>query len=65
MAWSFDILRIIETGQPVFQGSAQTLKDAKIWLQKFALFHPGEYIIVNRETGEKTLFRVEPPRQIQ
>lgn len=65
MPWEFEILRIIESGQPVFQGSAQTLGDAKVWLHKFSTLHPGEYLIVNRVTGEKTVFRLEQPPQIQ
>jgi hypothetical protein len=65
MPWEFEILRIIESGQPVFQGSAQTLDDAKDWLQKFSTLHPGEYLVVNRTTGERILFRFEQPEQIQ
>jgi hypothetical protein len=65
MPWEFEILRIIESGQPIFQGSAQTLEDAKVWLQRFSTLHPGEYLVVNRTTGEKILFRFEQPERIQ
>ena len=51
----FDIFKIAEDGKPIWVSSASTLDAARERAKTLAAVFPGEYLIFDQTTGEKTL----------
>jgi hypothetical protein len=58
MTAPFDIFALESGGGVNWQGSAETLEDAKARVQELARRSPGEFVLLNHHTGKK--FIVKP-----
>jgi hypothetical protein len=57
----FDIFKIAEDGKPIWVSSASTLDAARERAKTLAAVFPGEYLIFDQTTGEKTLILPNDP----
>jgi len=55
MAPSLDILRIDPNGRVLWCGAVESFVAAKARIEKLALCLPGEYLIVDQDTGDRVL----------
>jgi hypothetical protein len=59
MTVPFDIFQAESDGSVLWLESAATLEDAKARIQQLAVRSPGEYLLVNQETGNKLVIKLE------
>ena len=59
MTIPFDIFQSESNGSVLWLESAATLEDAKARIQQLALRSPGEYLLVNQDTGNKLVIKLE------
>jgi len=55
---AFDIFRIDDSDQPVWQDVVHTLDDALARVQQLAATHPGEYFIRSQKTSVEVSMRI-------
>jgi hypothetical protein len=55
----FDIFRTEINGGVLWIESAATLEDAKARVQELGMRSPGEYLLLNQETGNKLVTRLD------
>lgn len=53
MIYPFDIFQAETGGSVSWLEAAKTLEDAKARIQELALLSPGEYVVLNQNTGTK------------
>ncbi len=57
---NFEIYRIDESGQPVWQDAAPYLQDAIAHVQRLSTTHPSEYLIRSLKTGVEVVMKLTP-----
>jgi hypothetical protein len=55
MTARFDIFRIETNGGVRWHQSAETLDEAKAQIQQLAALSPGQFLVLNQETGNKLI----------
>ena len=55
----FDIFRTETNGGVLWIESAATLQDARARVQELGMRSPGEYLLLNQETGNKLVIRLD------
>jgi hypothetical protein len=55
----FDIFRTETNGGVLWIESAATLQDARARVQELGMRSPGEYLLLNQETGNKLVVRLD------
>jgi hypothetical protein len=60
MTIPFDIFQAETDGCVLWLESAATLEQAKARVQELAVHAPGEYLLLNQETGSKLAIRTAP-----
>ena len=55
MVPSFDIFKIDPRGRVLWRGAVQSFVAAKARIQKLAMASPGEYLILDQNTGHRVL----------
>jgi hypothetical protein len=59
MTAPFDIFQTESNGSVRWIASAETLADAKARIQENSLRSPGEYLLLNQQTGSKLVLKLD------
>lgn len=57
MTLPIDIFQLEANGSVLWRGTAADLEEAKLRIQEFAVRSPGEYMILSRISGTKTIVK--------
>jgi hypothetical protein len=59
MTAPFDIFQAESNGSVRWIGSAETLANAKACIQENSMRSPGEYLLLNQQTGSKLVLKLD------
>ncbi len=61
MSLVFDVFQKEPGGSVLWRAAAATMAEATAHIQKFAMSAPGEYVILDVRTGNKTVLKCDGP----
>jgi hypothetical protein len=59
MTLGLDIFRTEPSGQVLWRGTAATLEEARARIQELSVSSPGDYLILNPNTGDKIILKFD------
>jgi hypothetical protein len=59
MTPGFDIFQTEPGGQVLWRGTAPTLEEARARIQELSVSSPGDYLILNPNTGDKIILKFD------
>ncbi len=59
MTFGFDIFQTEPGGQVLWRGTAATLAEARARTQELSVSSPGDYLVLNPNTGDKIILKFD------